>query len=143
MSLASTFDQKVKIIDDIVSKMSDDEKRLILQKLIKEDIKMFFETIWKEQKCQMKEFGIEDAQLLQDTSERAWASDEKVWIDGEEVNSEEKDIESVRPENIGKVSKEAENMWYLDQKRMEKLGNDRHDGFLGYINDDQKPNEEV
>ena len=34
----------------------------------------------------------------------------------------------------GKVSKEAENAYYLDEKIDKKQGNDKFDGFLGYVN---------
>ena len=122
MSLATTFDEKVRIINDIWSKMSPDEKKLMLKRAIKDDIKAFFETIWDEQKFLEKEAGIDGAELLEYTSEKAWNN-------GEEVDPNDTGLEV----NLaGKVSREAENAYYFDHKK--KLGNDKFDGFLGYVN---------
>ncbi|MBP5700142.1 MAG: hypothetical protein J6W71_04760 [Methanobrevibacter sp.] len=49
MSLATTYDGKLRVINDILSKMSPDEKKIMLQSLIKEDMKTYFEVIWDEQ----------------------------------------------------------------------------------------------
>ena len=100
---------------------------------------LFFETIQDTQKFLEKETGIDGAYLEAATGCADTSS--KIWIDGQEVK--EKDIEDVRPENIGKVSKEAKNAWYLDQKRAEKLGNDKYDGFLGYINSEMSAEEDT
>lgn len=115
MALATSYEAKCTIIDDILNKMAPDEKKIILQKLIKSDMRLFFETIFNEQKFLEKETGIDGAYLLEDTSEKAW-------FNGIEINV------------AGQVSKEAENAYYLDEKIKEKQGNDRLDGFLGYVN---------
>ena len=115
MALANNYDAKCSIIDDILSKMASDEKKIILRKLIKSDMRLFFETIFDEQKFLEKETGIDGAYLLEDTSEKAW-------FNGMEVNT------------AGQVSKEAENAYYLDEKIKQKQGNDKLDGFLGYVN---------
>jgi len=132
VSLASTYEEKQRIIKDIFSKMSHDEKSIMLRMFIKEDMKLFFETIWDEQKFLEEETGIDGAMLLEDTSEKAWyngeevskeeAEKEKAWDNGFEVNS------------AGAVSKEAENAYYLDEKISAKQGDDKLDGFLGYVN---------
>lgn len=122
MSLASTFEEKNRIINDIWSKMSQDERKIMLKKAIKDDLKAYFEVIWDEQKFLEKESGVEG--VCEYTSEKAWS-------DGEEVNSDDTGLEV----NLaGKVSKEAENAYYFDEKRAKKAGNDRFDGFLGYVN---------
>lgn len=139
MSLSTIYQTKVKITDDFISKMSSDEKKILLRKLIKTDMDLFFETIRDEQRFLEKETGIDGAYLEEATGCADTSS--KIWIDGREVK--EKDIEDVRPENIGKVSKEAENAWYLDQKRAEKLGDDKYDGFLGYINSEMSAEEDT
>jgi len=36
--------------------------------------------------------------------------------------------------SAGEVTKEAENAYYLDEKIKQKQGNDKLDGFLGYVN---------
>jgi len=122
MSLAVTFEEKTRVINDIWSKMSQDEKKMMLKKAIKEDLKIYFEIIWDEQKFLEKESGVEA--VCEYTSEKAWS-------DGEEVQPEDTGLEV----NLaGKVSKEAENAYYFDEKRAKKQGNDRFDGFLGYVN---------
>ena len=121
MSLATTYDGKLRVINDILSKMSLDEKRIVLQSLIKEDMKTYFEVIWDEQKRLETEAGVEG--VCEFTSDKAWADGEEVKEDtGLEVNL------------AGKVSKEAENAYYLDEKIDKKQGNDKFDGFLGYVN---------
>lgn len=125
MGLASNYSQKIKIIDKILNRMSKDEKQILLGKLIKTDMELFFRAIQKEQDFLEKETGIDGAYLIEqtgcgNTSSKAWPA-------------EELDIESVSPENLGKVSKEAENAWYCDTKP-NKVGEDSYDGFLGYIN---------
>jgi hypothetical protein len=117
VALSTTFDEKKKIIKDILSKMSSDEKSIMLQILIKEDMKLFFDTIFDEQKFLEKEAGIDGAYLVEQTG--CEDTSEKVWYNGMEVDS------------AGAVSKEAENAYYLDEKK--KLGNDKYDGFLGYV----------
>lgn len=116
MSLASGYADKVRIINDIISKMSDDEKRIFLRKLLKIDMKMFFEAIWDEQKFLEKECGVEG--VCEYTSYKAWAN-------GEEVDTDELELNM-----SGKPSKEAENAYYCDDKK----SNDKFDGFLGYVN---------
>jgi len=133
MALASTHDQKVKIIDDIFNKMSQDEKKIILRKLIKFDMKLFFDTIQDEMKFLEEESGIDGAYLEEATG--CTNTSAKIYPE-----TEEKDIEDVRPENIGTVSKEAQNAW-LDEKRKEKMSDDKYDGFLGYVN--SKENKDV
>ena len=120
MSLAMGYADKVRIIDDIVSKMSVDEKKIFLRKLIKDDMKLFFEAIWDEQKFLEKEAGVEG--VCEFTSDKAW-------VDGEEV-----EMFGLEPNIAGKPSKEAENAYYLDEKISSKQGNDKFDGFLGYVN---------
>ena len=120
MSLAMAYADKVRIIDDIIAKMSVDEKKIFLRKLIKDDMKLFFETIWDEQKFLEKEAGIDGAYLLEQTG--CEDTSEKAWYNGMEINS------------AGTVSKEAENAYYLDEKIKQKQGNDKLDGFLGYVN---------
>lgn len=121
MSLATTYDGKLRVINDILAKMSPDEKRIVLQSLIKEDMKTYFEVIWDEQKRLETEAGVEG--VCEFTSDKAWADGEEVKEDtGLEVNL------------AGKVSKEAENAYYLDEKIDKKQGNDKFDGFLGYVN---------
>lgn len=122
MSLATTYDGKLRVINDILSKMSLDEKRIVLQSLIKEDMKTYFEVIWDEQKRLETEAGVEG--VCEFTSDKAWA-------DGEEIEQNDTGLEV----NLaGKPSKEAENAYYLDEKIDKKQGNDRFDGFLGYVN---------
>lgn len=122
MSLATTYDSKLRVINDILSKMSPDEKKIVLQSLIKEDMKTYFEVIWDEQKRLETEAGVEG--VCEFTSDKAWA-------DGEEVEQNDTGLEV----NLaGKPSKEAENAYYLDEKIDKKQGNDRFDGFLGYVN---------
>ena len=116
MSLATTYEEKNRIINDIFSKMSPDERKIMLRLMLKADMKAFFETIWEEQKFLEKETGLEDAYVEEstectNTSESAW--------NGLEVNE------------AGKPSKEAENAYYFDQKPVD---NNKLDGFLGYIN---------
>lgn len=128
MALATTYDAKDKIITDFLSRASTDEKKILLNRLIKEDMKLFFEAIFEERKFLEEESDISEAYLFESTE--CEDTSNKVWFNGEEV----KDIESVRPENIGRVPKMAENnTYYFDAKK--KLGNDKFDGFLGYIND--------
>lgn len=122
MGLASTYDGKIRIINDILAKMSPDEKKIMLQSLIKEDMKVYFEVIWDEQKRLETEAGVEG--VCEFTSEKAWT-------DGEEIEQNDTGLEV----NLaGKVSKEAENAYYLDEKIDKKQGNDKFDGFLGYVN---------
>ena len=129
MSLASTFEEKNRIINDIWSKMSQDERKIMLKKAIKDDLKAYFEVIWDEQKFLEKESGVEA--VCEYTSEKAWS-------DGEEIKPDDTGLEV----NLaGKVSKEAENAYYFDEKRAKKAGNDRFDGFLGYVN--SSGNEEI
>ena len=128
MSLATTYDGKLRVINDILNKMSPDEKRIVLQLLIKEDMKTYFEVIWDEQKRLETEAGVEG--VCEFTSDKAWTDDEVKTFD---------DIEGSKDSGIeinlaGKVSKEAENAYYLDEKIDKKQGNDKFDGFLGYVN---------
>lgn len=120
MSLATTYEEKQKVIKDILSKMSSDEKSIMLRLLIKEDMKLFFDTIFEEEKFLEKEAGIDGAYLIEQTG--CEDTSEKVWFNGMEVNS------------AGEVTKEAENAYYLDEKIKQKQGNDKLDGFLGYVN---------
>jgi len=129
MSLATTYDGKLRVINDILNKMSPDEKRIVLQSLIKEDMKTYFEVIWDEQKRLETEAGVEG--VCEFTSDKAW-------VDGDEDKTFD-DIEGSKDSGIeinlaGKVSKEAENAYYLDEKIDKKQGNDKFDGFLGYVN---------
>ena len=122
MSLATTYDGKLRVINDILSKMSPDEKKIMLQSLIKEDMKTYFEVIWDEQKRLETEAGVEG--VCEFTSD-------KVWADGEEIEQNDTGLEV----NLaGKVSKEAENAYYFDEKPAKNDKNDRYDGFLGYVN---------
>ena len=122
MSLATTYDGKLRVINDILSKMSPDEKKIVLQSLIKEDMKTYFEVIWDEQKRLETEAGVEG--VCEFTSD-------KVWADGEEIEQNDTGLEV----NLaGKVSKEAENAYYFDEKPAKNDKNDRYDGFLGYVN---------
>lgn len=123
MSLATTYEQKKSIISDFLSKMAPDEKKIMLQMLIKDDMKLFFDTIFAERKFLEEETGVDGAFLEEET--------------------ECKDTSSVYwgTEESGKVSKEAENAYFLDEKRKEKLGNDKFDGFLGYISDKESEEE--
>ena len=122
MSLATTYDGKLRVINDILSKMSPDEKRIVLQSLIKEDMKTYFEVIWDEQKRLETEAGVEG--VCEFTSD-------KVWADGEEIEQNDTGLEV----NLaGKPSKEAENAYYFDEKSAKNDKNDRFDGFLGYVN---------
>ena len=125
MSLASTFEEKNRIINDIWSKMSQDERKIMLKKAIKDDLKAYFEVIWDEQKFLEKESGVEG--VCEYTSEKAWS-------DGEEVAVGEASESGLEVNLAGKVSKEAENAYYFDEKRAKKAGNDKFDGFLGYVN---------
>lgn len=120
MSLATTYEEKQKIIKDILSKMSSDEKSIMLRLMIKEDMRLFFDTIFEEEKFLEKEAGIDGAYLVEQTG--CEDTSEKVWFNGMEVNS------------AGEVTKEAENAYYLDEKIKQKQGNDKLDGFLGYVN---------
>lgn len=110
MAISMVYEQKKKIIYEFLSRLSDDEKKILLQKMIKDDMKLFFETIFDEQKFLEEETGITGAELLENTSDKYWHDEE----------------------DAGKTSKEAENAYYLDEK---KKKNDKFDGFLGYIND--------
>lgn len=140
MSLATTFEEKTRVINDIWSKMSQDEKKIMLKKAIKEDLKTYFEIIWDEQKFLEKESGVEA--VCEYTSEKAWSDGEEMILNGNEKSSFQneksplgEDSESGLEVNLaGKVSKEAENAYYFDEKRAKKAGNDRFDGFLGYVN---------
>lgn len=142
MSLATTYDGKLRVINDILSKTSLDERRMMLQLLIKMDMKTYFEVIWDEQKRLETEAGVEG--VCEFTSDKAWD-------DGDEVKTFD-DIEGSKDSGIeinlaGKVSKEAENAYYLDEKIDKKQGNDKFDGFLGYVNssasdDDKKETEQ-
>ena len=129
MALATTYDGKLRIINDILAKMSPDEKKIVLQSLIKEDMKAYFEVIWDEQKRLEAEAGVEG--VCEYTSDKSW--------DDESENKTFDDIKEGKDSGIevnlaGKVSKEAENAYYFDEKRAKKAGNDRFDGFLGYVN---------
>lgn len=129
MSLATTYDGKLRVINDILSKMSPDEKRIVLQSLIKEDMKTYFEVIWDEQKRLETEAGVEG--VCEFTSEKSW-------INGEEIEQNDTGLEV----NLaGKPSKEAENAYYFDEKPAKNDKNDRYDGFLGYVN--SSGNEEI
>lgn len=125
MALASTFEEKNRVINDIFSKMSPDEKKIMLKLMIKSDLKGFFETIWEEQKRLEKETGIDG--VYEYTSEKAWA-------DGEEINKNDEKETSLEINLVGKVSKEAENAYYFDEKPLKRDKNDNFDGFLGYVN---------
>ena len=126
MALAGKFSEKTRLINDIYSKMAPDEKKMMLRLLVKNDMKLYFEAIWEEQKFLEEETGIDGAYLEEmtecgNTSEKA---------------HENSEIESGLEVNLaGKVSKEAENAYYLDEKCAKKQGNDRFDGFLGYVSD--------
>lgn len=129
MALATTYDGKLRIINDILAKMGPDEKKIVLQSLIKEDMKAYFEVIWDEQKRLEAEAGVEG--VCEYTSDKSW--------DDESENKTFDDIKEGKDSGIevnlaGKVSKEAENAYYFDEKRAKKAGNDRFDGFLGYVN---------
>ena len=76
MSLASTFEEKNRIINDIWSKMSQDERKIMLKKAIKDDLKAYFEVIWDEQKFLEKESGVEG--VCEYTSEKAWSDGEEI-----------------------------------------------------------------
>lgn len=139
MSLATTYDGKLRVINDILSKMSPDEKRIVLQSLIKEDMKTYFEVIWDEQKRLETEAGIEG--VCEFTSDKAWADGKEVGKNQTEHSEDcsfqnEKWAESTGLEvNLaGKPSKEAENAYYFDEKPAKNDKNDRFDGFLGYVN---------
>ena len=108
-----TFSEKFRVINEFVKKLSVDEKKLVLSMLIKTDMKLFFDAIFEEQKFLEKECGISGVFAYEET-------------ESDDIHDEE---------DAGKVSKEAENAYYLDKKRQEKLGNDKFDGFLGYVND--------
>lgn len=125
MALASTFEEKNRVINDIFSKMSPDEKKIMLKLLIKDDMKTYFEIIWEEQKRLEKETGIDG--VYEYTSEKAWA-------DGEEVTKNDEKETGLEINLAGKVSKEAENAYYFDEKPAKKDKNDNFDGFLGYVN---------
>ena len=125
MSLASTYDGKVRVINDILSKTSPDERKIMLQLLIKMDMKAYFEVIWEEQKRLEDEAGVKG--VCEYTSD-------KVWVDGEEQPFGSEVQSGLEVNLAGKVSKEAENAYYLDEKIAKKQGNDKFDGFLGYIN---------
>lgn len=128
MSLATTFEEKNKLINDFWSKLSPDERKILLKRAIKDDLRTYFEIVWEEQKFLEKESGVEA--VCEYTSDKAW-------VDGEEINSEDTGLEI----NLaGKVSKEAENAYYFDHKK--KLENDKYDGFLGYINSSGNDDEE-
>ena len=134
MSLASTYDGKVRVINDILSKSSPDERKIMLQLLIKMDMKAYFEVIWEEQKRLEDEAGVKG--VCEYTSD-------KVWIDGEEQTEFGENVQSGLEVNLAeKVSKEAENAYYLDEKIAKKQGNDKFDGFLGYINNSSGEEEE-
>ena len=119
MALANSYEGKTSMIQDILKKMSPDEKKIMLQYLIKSDMRLFFDTIFEEQKFLEKETGIDGAYLVESTG--CTDTSEKVWQNGIELDS------------AGKVSKEAENAYYLDEKISKKQGNDKFDGFLGYV----------
>lgn len=125
MALASTFEEKNRVINDIFSKMSPDEKKIMLKLLIKDDMKSYFEIIWEEQKRLEKETGVD--RVYEYTSEKAWA-------DGEEVTQNDEKETGLEINLAGKVSKEAENAYYFDEKPAKKDKNDTYDGFLGYVN---------
>lgn len=125
MALASTFEEKNRVINDIFSKMSLDEKKIMLKLLIKDDMKSYFEIIWEEQKRLEKETGVDG--VYEYTSEKAWA-------DGEEVTKNDEKETGLEINLAGKVSKEAENAYYFDEKPAKKDKNDTYDGFLGYVN---------
>ena len=124
MALASTFEEKNRVINDIFSKMSPDEKKIMLKLLIKDDMKTYFEIIWEEQKRLEKETGVDG--VYEYTSEKAWA-------DGEEVTQNDEKETGLEINLAGKVSKEAENAYYFDEKPAKKDKNDSYDGFLGYV----------
>lgn len=125
MSLATTYDGKLRVINDILSKTSLDERRMMLQLLIKMDMKTYFEVIWGEQKRLETEAGVEG--VCEFTSDKAWAN-------GEEIEQNDTGLEV----NLaGKPSKEAENAYYFDEKPAKNDKNDRFDGFLGYVNQDE------
>jgi len=126
MALAGKFSEKTRLINDIYSKMAPDEKKMMLRLLVKNDMKLYFEAIWEEQKFLEEETGIDGAYLEEmtecgNTSEKA---------------HENSEIESGLEVNLaGKVSKEAENAYYFDEKQAKKQENDKFDGFLGYVSD--------
>lgn len=146
MSLATTYDGKLRVINDILSKTSLDERRMMLQLLIKMDMKTYFEVIWDEQKRLETEAGVEG--VCEFTSDKAWANGEEVGKNQTEHSEDcsfqnEKWAESTGLEvNLaGKPSKEAENAYYFDEKPAKNDKNDRYDGFLGYVN--SSGNEEI
>ena len=126
MALASTFEEKNRMLNDIFSKMSPDEKKIMLKLLIKDDMKSYFEIIWEEQKRLEKETGVNG--VYEYTSEKAWA-------DGEEITQNNENETGLEINLAGKVSKEAENAYYFDKKPAKKDKNDTYDGFLGYVDD--------
>lgn len=131
MSLATTYEEKNRIINDIFAKMAPDERKIMMRLMIKTDMKSFFETIWEEQRFLEEETGIDGAELIEATE--CSNTSEKAWNNGMEVNT------------AGQVSKEAENAYYLDEKLKQKQGNDKLDGFLGYVNsscDDDAKNDD-
>ena len=111
MSLASTYDGKVRVINDILSKTSPDERKIMLQLLIKMDMKAYFEVIWEEQKRLEDEAGVKG--VCEYTSD-------KVWVDGEEQPFGSEVQSGLEVNLAGKVSKEAENAYYLDEKIAKK-----------------------
>ena len=133
MALAGKYDEKRRIINDIYSKMAPDEKKMMLRLLVKNDMKLYFEAIWDEQKFLEEETGIDGAYLEEatectNTSEKIYSFDQ--------IDSEKSEIESGLEVNLaGKVSKEAENAYYFDEKQAKKQENDKFDGFLGYVSD--------
>lgn len=139
MALAGKFSEKTRIINDIYSKMAPDEKKMMLRLLVKNDMKLYFEAIWDEQKFLEEETGIDGA-YLEETTECANTSKKAYGFD--QINDDKAEKWSgLEPNLAGKVSKEAENAYYFDEKPSKNDKNDRYDGFLGYVNDSPEDHE--
>lgn len=121
VALASTYDGKVRVINDILDKSSPDEREIMLKMLIKRDMKTYFDVIWQEEKRLEKESGVDCVESYEE------------FVDSHAVDFDSFDS-GLEVDKAGKVSKEAENAYYLDEKLSKKQGNDRFDGFLGYVN---------
>lgn len=138
MALAGKFSEKTRIINDIYNKMAPDEKKMMLRLLVKNDMKLYFEAIWDEQKFLEEETGIDGAYLEEATE--CTNTSEKLY-NFDEIDDKKDEIESGLEVNLaGKVSKEAENAYYLDEKQEKRQENDKFDGFLGYVNDTPRDN---
>lgn len=152
MSLANNFDAKVRMIKDIYNKMSPDELEMLLKMAIKDQIKMYFDVIRSEQRRLEKESGIEGVAEYVEFVDGEEVSREKFGFDNIDDGNKE-DVIGTSIENFGKASKEAENVYYCDEK-FSNFGsidgvegvvdkkedkNKKMDGFLGYV--DAKKND--